>query len=266
ENLERTAKKKEKDISIQHTKENRRPTCDEAPKDENAEAPNKRDDDAREMVSEPKEVKRLAQDLEEKHHLKQARNRLENVSTDDRAEGSLDEKICPESQEVNHVERVGEAVQGINATIRNRELTRDEVSVAHDCLKPWEETFVTNARTTMPGVNEKSSHRTEAEDEPEKEEKKSITSREQDQEHQGGGLDVNIGNEEEIHDDTPINSEEPARKEDQEFVENNGKRDIETTMTYLVESVPTTHPCMCLWNDCLIPLPHTGKSLDENRP
>ncbi|CAG8671810.1 7879_t:CDS:2, partial [Acaulospora morrowiae] len=34
---------------------------------------------------------------------------------------------------------------------------------------------------------------------------------------QGGGFDVNTGSGKEIHDDTPISSKKPVRKEDQEF-------------------------------------------------
>ncbi|CAG8603221.1 14063_t:CDS:2 [Acaulospora morrowiae] len=148
------------------------------------------------------------------------------MPTTDKVEGSLNKKMCPELQrEVDHVEKVGEAVRGINATIGNRELTHDKVSVARDCPKPW-----VNARTTMPRVNEMSSHGTEVEDEPEKDEKKAVMSHEQDQErfegrerqqdkpqpHQGGGLDMNVGSEKGIHDKTPVKFEESMRKKDQE--------------------------------------------------
>ncbi|CAG8671980.1 11977_t:CDS:2, partial [Acaulospora morrowiae] len=188
EDLGKTAEKEKKNISIQRTEGNRKLTWDQAPKNENTGVPNNRNDDMRKMMSKPEEDNGLAQDTEKVHHQEKARNRPEDVPTNDQAEGNLDEKMYPKPQrEVDHVERVGEAVQRIDAMIRNQELTCDEVSVAHDCTKLWEETF----RTMMPGINEKIGHRTEAGDEPEKRERKLIMSQEQ---HQGGGREIELRN------------------------------------------------------------------------
>ncbi|CAG8622701.1 1666_t:CDS:2, partial [Acaulospora morrowiae] len=188
EDLGKMAEKEKKNISIWRTEENRRPTWDQAPKDKNTRAPNNRNNDVRKMVSKPDEDNGLAQDTEKMHHQEKARNRPEDVPTNDQTEGNLDEKMYPEPQrEIDHVERVGEAVQRIHAMIRNQELICNEVLVTHDCTKLWEETF----RTMIPGINEKIGHRIEAGDKPEKRERKLIISQEQ---HQGGGREIELRN------------------------------------------------------------------------
>ncbi|CAG8783163.1 7738_t:CDS:1, partial [Acaulospora morrowiae] len=71
-----------------------------------------------------------------------------------------------------------------------------------------------------------------------------------DYQDQGGGFDVNTGSGKGIYDDTPISSEEPARKEDQEFEASKNEQVIEqwkgddykAIMTYLMVNAPTKVP------------------------
>ncbi|CAG8440408.1 2819_t:CDS:2, partial [Acaulospora morrowiae] len=196
-------------------KETAKPTYDEALMNEYPEMTTTGNDDTREVVSKPEEDGGLA-------------------------EGSLDEKMCPEPQrEVNHVKRVGKAVQRINVTIRNQELTHDEVSVARDCTKPWDR----SGRRTGKRLKESSN---EPRTRPGTFRRKREMTRQAATTDQGGGLDVNIGSEKGIHDETPVKLEGPMRKEDQEVtisksehVREQLKRNDETTMTYPIKNVPT---------------------------
>ncbi|CAG8640869.1 14340_t:CDS:2 [Acaulospora morrowiae] len=84
-------------------------------------------------------------------------------------EESLDEKMCPEPQrEVDHVKKVGEAVQGIEAMIRNQELICNKISVAHDSPNSCKKMIITDDRAIVPKVI---SGQIKVGDEPEKENK-----------------------------------------------------------------------------------------------
>ncbi|CAG8681249.1 18031_t:CDS:1, partial [Acaulospora morrowiae] len=102
----------------------------------------KENDDIDKTASKPKETDRLvARNLKIKYHQEGTRNRPESMSPRDEAEGSHDERICPDPQrEVvpvdDDAEKVGEAAPK-DETKEGQELTYDEVLVAHDDEKRY---------------------------------------------------------------------------------------------------------------------------------
>ncbi|CAG8635160.1 1589_t:CDS:2 [Acaulospora morrowiae] len=100
----------------------------------------KRNDEARELTSKL-EDDGLVQDIGKKHYQEKETNQLKDVSTNDKSQ-----------REVNHVEKINEAIQEIDAMIRNQELIHNEILVIHDSPNSCEKMIITNDKAIVPKI------------------------------------------------------------------------------------------------------------------